>query len=1401
MPSYQQHHGPTVAEREAELIALQSAFDEYIASSRELEEELDAELAKMQEKLAESQSANAALSAQLENISPQLTSLESALTSSRQKLKEEQKLRRAAEQAQDEADQRLREMEQSLQTLREECDDVHEELAFKENELEETRLELEVEKQQLENELEKLRMELASGSTARQVSVNVTSNEQQPVVTDLSASVAAEANDEYVKKLEEELELVTEQLIDTEKRLNEAEAELQNKENTIASLRSEGRREEDQDTIRNLQSENADLMDAEQKLRDEITYLQEELQLSKEEISLQQEELQAAEFDLKQTRDELEVERVRHKEAITQLNIQLKEAEISSKNTMGEAATMITTVQAATTENEQLKEQIAALENALSNAKNDYRNVCDELDQVNARFDEAREFAKKEGMEEAAEELKASMKSDADHEIKKVKEDLQRLSEENKQLQMKVDESEVALAAFRDNKDNKSGDGANSEVVKQLQLQLDRAKKDLEKKEKEMGALSNNLNERLEKAEHDASRLETELGAVKGKLAESEAHLIVLRREKENAEAYIPNSPLRKQVSMRHVDGAPAAPDLGDRGRSRDVDQADGTDRSQSPSRARSTSPSSVMRLEFKLAEEAKKYKELEKQFNELQDQKRIGEVRIKRLEEDIKTLQRQVLAQSGDAAVVTQMTRLSSLASSAEKGGLDLITDDDIAGTRVDSIIESRDHKKMAEELKSLEKKCNSQREYNAQLLSKMLHLQGNIQVYCRIRPMSITEIQQGSKSVVESLSETEVGCFDQRTNKWKSFAFDRVWGPDQSQRSVFQDVEPLALSVVDGFNACIFAYGQTGSGKTYTMEGSKEAGQYGISYRTIQKIFHLLKLRAQQQRTAEILVGVDTDSPERVAFQYSLRVGMLEIYNDEIYDLLTASGSSMKEKKEESLKAGGKASLEIRRSTEGRIEVPNLTKEEVDSIEEVMKLLEKGNSNRATAATDMNEHSSRSHMVLIVDVTSGMGEANQNTGTLFLVDLAGSERVRRSNVDGEHLKEAGHINKSLAALGNVMEALDRKASHIPYRDSKLTYLLQDSLGGNSRTMMVVATSPQDASYDETIHALQFATRVRRIQIGAAQRNVTSKNLEETVKTLTEEMRTLTKAKERTELQLNSLKRDNSRVQEKLENLAKAKKENKTENKTLDVLKKNNDDMAARWQKEKNAREEIAEELEKQRKECRTLQQQIGKFKSKVELLEQKLEDKERTLEQAQTQLRQERNQVTASNVRARRSEVMRQPATVAVAKPKPASPSTPAISAAVSPTARSKIAAANPSDAVSSAAPAVVDELSRDVESQPSSADTDVAMIRDQVLQLLEKHDQSKVDRIDIIMDKFKGKESLLLEKMTQRYEGTAAPNTSASSNASLGSSIQQRNAMALQRHQERMKKIHEKKTKNGA
>lgn len=1297
------------------------------------------------------------------------------MTDSRQKLKEEQKLRRAAEQAQDEADQRMRELETSVQHVREECDVVHEELAFKESELEEAKLELEVEKEQLQNDLNQVKRELEQAQLQAARAIPLINSNSNTASADeeehVAAKVAPPAVDEgYVKKLEEELELVTEQLIETEKKMGEIEAVAESQTEEIMTLQQAGRTEEDEDLIRNLQTQNLDLVEVDKRVREELELTKEELTLAKEEIQLQQEELQALEEERKAKELKADEERVQHRDEMNQLKIQMNEVDVAAKKGMEEAVAVASTAQKTSEENEQLAQEIAGLEAALETARKDYEGVLEELSEVNARFDAAREEAHREGRESVMENLRSEMKTDVAHEIEEMKSQLGVLSEENAKLQKQVDETEMALAKAKDESQSNSigNAAATSAVVTKLQSQLARVKEDLDKKDKEMAAVSTQLEDRVTKAEEDVLRLERELSSTKEQLAESEARVVVLRRENEKPVSTPPRASTRNGVQSTPLStrSAKERAELA----SMDAEMSPRLLRTPTRSRPRSTSPSSVMRLEYRLSEEGKKYKELEKQYETLQDQKRMSEVRIKRLEADLRILQKELFGAGGDAAVVTQMTRLSSLAGGPRtEQETDFMNEKDVAGNRIQDIIESRDVKAMAEELRELDKKCNSQRDYNAQLLSKMLHLQGNIQVYCRVRPISVGEMQKGHKSVAESLSETEVGCFDNRSNKWKSFAFDRVWGPDQSQQSVFQDVEPLALSVVDGFNACIFAYGQTGSGKTFTMEGVEEGGQYGISYRTIQKIFHLLQLRSQQQRAAEMFVESQNDGEpaKEVEFTFGLEVGMLEIYNDEVFDLLATQGKTTREKQEGAMRAGGKASLDIRRNQDGRIEVPNLTKEKVSSLEEVMALLKRGNSNRATAATDMNEHSSRSHMVLSVDVYSGLEDSQKNKGTLFLVDLAGSERVRKSKVEGEQLKEAGFINKSLSALGNVMEALDRKASHVPYRDSKLTYLLQDSLGGNSRTMMVVAICPTDASYDESVHALQFATRVRRIQIGAAQRNVTSKNLEETVKSLTEEMRALTRAKERTEGQLMSLKRDNSRVQEKLTSLSRSRAQGKTDSKTLEVLRKNNDDMASRWQKEKNSREEAIEELDKARKELRTTKQNLGKAKSKVSLLEKKLEDKERDLDLAGRQLRQVNSDKSAASHRARREQVL------SGRQRPPVSPSG---------TARTTIrrgSGATPTTNGSSvpSAPSLTPGGSPTAE--------EVTGIRSKVLALLERYDTAKVDRIDIIMEKFKGKEALLLDKMTQRYEGSAPTQ-----------SIQQRNQVALERHRERMEKIRAKK-----
>lgn len=309
----------------------------------------------------------------------------------------------------------------------------------------------------------------------------------------------------------------------------------------------------------------------------------------------------------------------------------------------------------------------------------------------------------------------------------------------------------------------------------------------------------------------------------------------------------------------------------------------------------------------------------------------------------------------------------------------------------------------------------------------------------------------------------------------------------------------------------------------------------------------------------------------------------------------------------------------------------------------------------------------------------------------------------------------------------------------------------------------MIVAVTPIDLAYDESIHALQFATRVRRINIGAAQRNVTSKNLEETVKALTDEMKTLTRQKQKTDSQLNHLKKDNTRIQDKLSNLNAARKAKASDSKTLDVLRKNNNDMAKRWEKEKKEREDVSEELEKSRKEMRKLQKDVTSLSREQESLKQKLDDKDKLLDKRTAELRSAKEASSAANLRARKAQVLGTRARQTTSR---ATPTKSAGSASVS--------TATSSSGTSASSTVATEEI---------------AEVRTQVLGLLEKYDKGKVNRIDIIMEKFRGKEHLLLEKMTQRYE-------SADDASDADESALSRSELAAKRHAERMRKLREGK-----
>ncbi|XP_012662300.2 kinesin-like protein KIFC3 isoform X1 [Otolemur garnettii] len=345
------------------------------------------------------------------------------------------------------------------------------------------------------------------------------------------------------------------------------------------------------------------------------------------------------------------------------------------------------------------------------------------------------------------------------------------------------------------------------------------------------------------------------------------------------------------------------------------------------------------------------------------------------------------------------------------------------------------------------LRKKCHNE----------LVRLKGNIRVIARVRPVT-KEDGEGPEATNAVTFDPDDDSIIHLLHKGKpvSFELDKVFSPRASQQDVFQEVQALITSCIDGFNVCIFAYGQTGAGKTYTMEGTLE--NPGINQRALQLLFSEVQEKASD-------------------WEYTITVSAAEIYNEILRDLL---GKEPQEK------------LEIRLCPDGsgQLYVPGLTEFRVQSVDDINKVFEFGHTNRTTEFTNLNEHSSRSHALLIVtvhgvDCSTGL----RTTGKLNLVDLAGSERVGKSGAEGSRLREAQHINKSLSALGDVIAALRSRQGHVPFRNSKLTYLLQDSLSGDSKTLMVVQVSPVEKNTSETLYSLKFAERVRSVELGPGPR------------------------------------------------------------------------------------------------------------------------------------------------------------------------------------------------------------------------------------------------------------------------------------------------------------------------
>ncbi|KAM6303091.1 kinesin-like protein KIF27 isoform 2-T2 [Podargus strigoides] len=342
-------------------------------------------------------------------------------------------------------------------------------------------------------------------------------------------------------------------------------------------------------------------------------------------------------------------------------------------------------------------------------------------------------------------------------------------------------------------------------------------------------------------------------------------------------------------------------------------------------------------------------------------------------------------------------------------------------------------------------------------------------VKVAVRIRPLLSKEVLHNHQVCVRLVPNTQQIII----GKDRVFTFDFVFGKNSTQEEVYTVcIKPLLVSLMEGYNATVFAYGQTGSGKTYTIGGGYIASvvedEKGIIQRAIQELFQHIS--------------------ENRNIDFHVKVSYIEIYKEELRDLLELE-TSVKD-------------LHIREDEKGNTVIVGAKEFQVECADEVISLLESGNAARHTGATQMNEHSSRSHAIFTLSICQKQSaESQKNTDTaqdsscksvqmiaskFHFVDLAGSERVTKTGNTGERFKESIQINSGLLALGNVISALGdpkRKSKHIPYRDAKITRILKDSLGGNAKTVMITCVSPSSSELDESLNALKYANRAKNIR------------------------------------------------------------------------------------------------------------------------------------------------------------------------------------------------------------------------------------------------------------------------------------------------------------------------------
>lgn len=367
---------------------------------------------------------------------------------------------------------------------------------------------------------------------------------------------------------------------------------------------------------------------------------------------------------------------------------------------------------------------------------------------------------------------------------------------------------------------------------------------------------------------------------------------------------------------------------------------------------------------------------------------------------------------------------------------------------------------------------------EKRREALNKIIDIKGSIRVFCRVRPFLLMDkrrirepISAGSEKIVVKSAGTR-----------KGFDFDKVFPQETSQEDVFAEVKPILRSALDGHNVCIFAHGQTGTGKTFTMDGTSE--HPGIIPRALKELFCQASL----------------DSSSYITFSMS----MLEVYMGSLRDLLSPKPACRPHE------AVTRCNLNIQTDPKGLVEIEGLTEVQIVDFAKARWWYNRGRRVRSTSWTNVNEASSRSHCLTRITMFrhGDASEAKREVGKLWMVDLGGSERLLKTGATGLTLDEGRAINLSLSALGDVIAALRRKRGHVPYRNSKLTQILKDSLGAGSKVLMLVHVSPCEEDVGETICSLSFAKRARAIECNRELSEDLKSHREKRVKELEEDMR-----------------------------------------------------------------------------------------------------------------------------------------------------------------------------------------------------------------------------------------------------------------------------------------------------